>query len=93
MLSELNEQLSQQADYCSSLGAATCTLLWRVSQREECIHSILSGVRLLDCVYCEMFKINTVRQEKLCVAGGNLVPRPLPAFQHLMRKVGGLGRK
>ena len=44
LLSELNEQLSQQADYCSSLGAASCTLLWRVSQREDCIHSILSGV-------------------------------------------------
>ena len=43
-LSELNDQLSQQADYCSSLGAASCTLLWRVSQREDCIHSILSGV-------------------------------------------------
>ena len=46
LLTELNEQLSQQADYCSSLGASSCTLLWRVSQREDCVHSILSGVSL-----------------------------------------------
>ncbi len=41
---ELSTQLSQQADYCSSLGSVCCTLLWRVSRQEDCIHSILSGV-------------------------------------------------
>ena len=41
----MSQQLSQQAEYCSSMGAACCTLLWRVSRHEDCIHSILSGVR------------------------------------------------
>ena len=43
-LTELSQQLTQQADYCSSMGAACCTLLWRVSRHEDCIHSILGGV-------------------------------------------------
>ncbi|XP_064393333.1 heat shock factor 2-binding protein-like isoform X2 [Halichondria panicea] len=43
---ELSQQLSQQADYCSSLGSACCTLLWRVSRHEDCIHSILSGSKV-----------------------------------------------
>jgi len=41
---ELTQQLSQQSDYCSSLGSACCTLLWRVSKNEESIQSILVGV-------------------------------------------------
>lgn len=45
---ELTQQLAQQADYCSSMGAACCTLLWRVSRHEECIHSILSGSKVLE---------------------------------------------
>lgn len=47
---DLQQQLSQQADYCTSMGAACCTLLWRVSRQEECIHSILSGVRISLCM-------------------------------------------
>ena len=43
-VNELSQQLSQQAEYCFSMGAACCTLLWRVSRHEDCIHSILSGV-------------------------------------------------
>ena len=43
-VNDLQQQLSQQADYCTSMGAACCTLLWRVSRQEESIHSILSGV-------------------------------------------------
>ena len=39
-------QLSQQAEYCSTMGASCSTLLWRVSKHEESIHSLLSGVCL-----------------------------------------------
>ncbi|XP_075909217.1 heat shock factor 2-binding protein isoform X3 [Petromyzon marinus] len=34
-LSDAQRQLEQQADFCTSLGAVVCTLLWRVS-RSEC---------------------------------------------------------
>jgi hypothetical protein len=47
-VNDLQQQLSQQADYCTSMGAACCTLLWRVSRQEECIHSILSGSKVSD---------------------------------------------
>ena len=43
-VSELTSQLVQQTDYCSSMGSACCTLLWRVSQQEEVVPSILGGV-------------------------------------------------
>ncbi|VDI07469.1 heat shock factor 2-binding protein-like [Mytilus galloprovincialis] len=43
---ELTQQLSQQSDYCSSLGSACCTLLWRVSKNEESIQSILVGSKI-----------------------------------------------
>ena len=36
--------LTQQAEYCSSMGSACCMLLWRVSRHEECVQSILTGV-------------------------------------------------
>ncbi|XP_048732511.2 heat shock factor 2-binding protein-like isoform X1 [Ostrea edulis] len=39
----LTQQLSQQSEYCSSLGSACCTLLWRVSRNEDTIQSILIG--------------------------------------------------
>ncbi|XP_033749136.1 heat shock factor 2-binding protein-like [Pecten maximus] len=43
---DLSEQLAQQSDYCSSLGASCCTLLWRVSRCEESIQSILVGTKV-----------------------------------------------
>ena len=43
-VSELMSQLVQQTEYCSSMGAACCTLLWRVSQQEEVVPSIIGGV-------------------------------------------------
>ncbi|XP_021362678.1 heat shock factor 2-binding protein-like isoform X2 [Mizuhopecten yessoensis] len=43
---DLGQQLSQQSDYCSSLGSACCTLLWRVSRCEESIQSILVGTKV-----------------------------------------------
>ncbi|XP_041373795.1 heat shock factor 2-binding protein-like [Gigantopelta aegis] len=45
-LQELSEQLSQQSDFCSSLGSACCTLLWRVSRCEESIQAILVGTKV-----------------------------------------------
>lgn len=41
----LSQQLSQQSEYCSGLGSACCTLLWRVSKNEDTIQSILIGVK------------------------------------------------
>ncbi|RUS70799.1 hypothetical protein EGW08_021434, partial [Elysia chlorotica] len=42
---ELTNQLSQQSEFCSSLGASCCTLLWRVSRQEDTIHDIVTGTR------------------------------------------------
>uniref|UniRef100_A0A8W8HLQ4 Heat shock factor 2-binding protein n=1 Tax=Magallana gigas TaxID=29159 RepID=A0A8W8HLQ4_MAGGI len=42
----LTQQLSQQSEYCSGLGAACCTLLWRVSRSEDTIQSILIGSKV-----------------------------------------------
>ncbi|KAK6173504.1 hypothetical protein SNE40_016943 [Patella caerulea] len=50
-LQNLSQQLSQQSDYCSSLGAACCTLLWRVSRKEEGIEAILGGSKV-DEFFC-----------------------------------------
>ncbi|XP_059139450.1 heat shock factor 2-binding protein-like [Physella acuta] len=44
-IQELTDQLQQQSDFCSSLGAASCTLLWRVSKHENTIETIISGSR------------------------------------------------
>ena len=38
------QQLSQQADYCSSMGSACCSLLWRVSQQEQTVEAMLAKV-------------------------------------------------
>ena len=43
-LQEAIEQFSQQSEYCTSMGAACGTLLWRVSRCEESIQAILVGV-------------------------------------------------
>ncbi|KAE8620990.1 hypothetical protein XENTR_v10004642 [Xenopus tropicalis] len=42
-VSSLREQSVQQAEYCSHMGAAACTLLWGVSHKEEVVLSILGG--------------------------------------------------
>ncbi|XP_052278088.1 heat shock factor 2-binding protein-like isoform X2 [Dreissena polymorpha] len=43
---QLGEQLSRQSDYCASLGSSCCTLLWRVSKRDDCIQAILAGTKV-----------------------------------------------
>ncbi|XP_077870159.1 heat shock factor 2-binding protein-like [Saccoglossus kowalevskii] len=45
-LSELNKQLSEQSEYCASLGSAICTLLWRVSKHEDSIQLFLVGSKV-----------------------------------------------
>ncbi|KAJ7420034.1 Heat shock factor 2-binding protein [Willisornis vidua] len=42
-LTEAKEQLLQQAEYCTEMGAAVCTLLWGVSSNEEAVKTILGG--------------------------------------------------
>uniref|UniRef100_A0A8C5JFT7 Heat shock transcription factor 2 binding protein n=1 Tax=Junco hyemalis TaxID=40217 RepID=A0A8C5JFT7_JUNHY len=42
-LNEAKQQLLQQAEYCTEMGAAVCTLLWGVSSNEEAVKSILGG--------------------------------------------------
>ncbi|XP_048862649.1 heat shock factor 2-binding protein isoform X1 [Brienomyrus brachyistius] len=37
------ELLQQQADFCTALGSAACTLLWSVSVKEEAVKDILAG--------------------------------------------------
>ena len=36
--------MNDQSDYCSCMGAAVCTLLWRVSRQQESVTSLLGGV-------------------------------------------------
>ncbi|XP_053162039.1 heat shock factor 2-binding protein isoform X5 [Hemicordylus capensis] len=42
-LSEAKQQLLQQAEYCTEMGAAVCTLLWSVSSNEEAVKHILGS--------------------------------------------------
>jgi len=42
-LAEMNQQMGDQSEYCSSMGAAVCTLLWRVSRQQESVTSLLGG--------------------------------------------------
>lgn len=46
-LSEVKRQLLQQAEYCTEMGAAACTLLWGVSSSEEAVRAILGGDKAL----------------------------------------------
>lgn len=45
-LNEAKQQLLQQAEYCTEMGAAVCTLLWGVSSDEEAVKTILGGVSM-----------------------------------------------
>lgn len=38
------QQLLQQAEYCTEMGAAACTLLWGVSSSEDVVKAILGAV-------------------------------------------------
>ena len=40
----MNQQMGEQSEYCSSMGAAVCTLLWRVSRQQDAVASLLGGV-------------------------------------------------
>ncbi|XP_065840346.1 heat shock factor 2-binding protein-like isoform X2 [Oscarella lobularis] len=42
-ISELREQLADQSNFCSTMGASACTLLWRLSRIESSVDAILSG--------------------------------------------------
>ncbi|XP_031414302.1 heat shock factor 2-binding protein isoform X3 [Clupea harengus] len=43
---ECREQLQQQAEFCTGLGAASCTLLWSASSKEEAVRDILADGKL-----------------------------------------------
>ncbi|XP_013926499.1 PREDICTED: heat shock factor 2-binding protein-like, partial [Thamnophis sirtalis] len=45
-LSDAKQQLLQQAEYCTEMGAAVCTLLWSVSNNEEAVKNILGSLEL-----------------------------------------------
>ncbi|PKU31714.1 hypothetical protein llap_17982 [Limosa lapponica baueri] len=47
-LNEAKQQLLQQAEYCTEMGAAVCTLLWGVSSNEEAVKTLLGGVSMAD---------------------------------------------
>ncbi|KAG8507178.1 Heat shock factor 2-binding protein [Galemys pyrenaicus] len=46
-LSEAKQQLLQQAEYCTEMGAAACTLLWGASSSEDAVKAILGGDKAL----------------------------------------------
>ena len=41
---EGREQLQQQAEFCTGLGASACTLLWSASSKEDAVKDILADV-------------------------------------------------
>ncbi|XP_075436708.1 heat shock factor 2-binding protein [Ascaphus truei] len=41
--SALEQQLVQQAEYCTHMGSALCNLLWGASNKEEVVRSMLGG--------------------------------------------------
>ncbi|KAF4075119.1 hypothetical protein AMELA_G00231020 [Ameiurus melas] len=43
---ESREQLQQQAEFCTGLGAATCTVLWSASRKEEAVRDVLADGKL-----------------------------------------------
>ncbi|XP_062383766.1 heat shock factor 2-binding protein isoform X2 [Sardina pilchardus] len=43
---QCREQLQQQAEFCTGLGAAVCTLLWSASSKEEAVRDILADGKL-----------------------------------------------
>ncbi|XP_028837356.1 heat shock factor 2-binding protein [Denticeps clupeoides] len=45
-LLECREQLQQQAEFCTELGAAACTLLWSASGKEEAVRDMLADGKL-----------------------------------------------
>ncbi|XP_074645900.1 heat shock factor 2-binding protein-like [Tubulanus polymorphus] len=47
-IQNVNDQMSEQFQYLSTMGAASCTLLWRVSRCEDSIESILTGSKIGD---------------------------------------------
>ncbi|KFP73824.1 Heat shock factor 2-binding protein, partial [Acanthisitta chloris] len=47
-LNEAKQQLLQQAEYCTEMGAAACTLLWALSSNEEAVKTILGGVSMAE---------------------------------------------
>lgn len=49
---ESGAELQQQADFCSSLGSATCCLLWSSSARENTVTHWLADVSHLDSTAC-----------------------------------------
>jgi len=38
------EQMQEQAEFCTGLGAASCTVLWSASGREQAVADILADV-------------------------------------------------
>ncbi|XP_045708566.1 heat shock factor 2-binding protein [Phyllostomus hastatus] len=46
-LNEAKQQLQQQAEYCTEMGAAACTLLWGASRSEGVVRAILGGEKAL----------------------------------------------
>ena len=43
-LSQTNQRVAMQSEYCAGMGSVCCTLLWRASQHEEAIPALLVGV-------------------------------------------------
>lgn len=42
-IAELTAVTNEQSEYCAKLGSASCALLWRVSQQDGSIHTMLNG--------------------------------------------------
>ncbi|KAK3595139.1 hypothetical protein CHS0354_028573 [Potamilus streckersoni] len=71
-LQELTNQMSQQSEYCTSLGSACCTILWRVSRNEDSVQAILMGSKVDEFLslisstlksFCEAYKTDWPQED------------------------------
>lgn len=73
-LNEAKQQLLQQAEYCTELGAAACTILWGVSSSEEVVKAILGGVSTPRAGWTLDLCLCNVKAQRLCLGASRLDP-------------------
>ncbi|CAH3103423.1 unnamed protein product [Pocillopora meandrina] len=84
-LSEASQQMNDQSDYCSCMGAAVCTLLWRVSRQQESVTSLLGGNKAEEFL---QITSRTVESYFDSCAGGEEAKENSEEFQFVLALVG-----
>ncbi|XP_066023589.1 heat shock factor 2-binding protein-like isoform X2 [Pocillopora verrucosa] len=84
-LSEASQQMNDQSDYCSCMGAAVCTLLWRVSRQQESVTSLLGGNKAEEFL---QITSRTIESYFDSCAGGEEAKENSEEFQFVLALVG-----